>query len=214
MKAEGGTVNAKNTQNLLISGIVAGPLFVAVVLVQAVVRQGFDLARLPLSLLSLGDFGWIQRINFSASGLLALACALAMRRPHSGVRGSLVSVLIAVYGVGLIAAGVFPPDPALGFPPGTAQGVPATQSLHSQLHGCAFDIAFLSLITACFVFARRFVAQRSWGWAAYCVATGLITPALIVLGFANAPIMGMHFFGAGVVAMGWLALVSARLRSN
>jgi hypothetical protein len=174
----------------------------------------FHVMRLPLSLLSLGDFGWIQRINFAASGVLALTCALAMRRPYSGVGGSLVSVLIAIYGAGLVAAGIFPPDSALGFPPGAAQGVPATQSLHSQLHGYAFDIAFLSLIAACFVFARRFAAQRSWGWATYCVTTGLIVPTLIVLGFVNASIMGMFFFGAGVIAMGWLALVSARLRSN
>jgi hypothetical protein len=201
-------------RTLLIAGIVSGPLFVAVVLVQAVTRQGFDLVRLPLSLLSLGDFGWVQRMNFATSGVLALACAFAMRRLYSGVGGSWASVLIAIYGAGLVAAGIFPPDSALGFPPGTAQGVPATQSLHSQLHGYAFDIAFLSLIAACFIFARRFAAQRSWGWLAYCVMTGLIVPTLIVLGFVNASIMGIFFFGAGTIAMGWLAVVSARLQSN
>lgn len=213
LKAGDDTVTTTNARTLLISGILSGPLFVAVVLVQAVTRQGFDLVRLPLSLLSLGDFGWIQRINFAVSGVLALTCALAMRRLYSSVAGSLVSVLIAVYGAGLVVAGIFPPDFALGFPPGTAQGVPATQSLHSLLHGYAFDIAFLSLIAACFVFARRFAAQRSWGWAAYSVTTGLVIPTLIVLGFVNASIMGVLFFGAGAIAMGWLALVSARLRS-
>jgi len=213
LKADGNTMATKDARTLLIAGIVAGPLFVAVVLVQTVTHQGFDLVRLPLSLLSLGDFGWIQRINFVACGALSLTCALAMRRLCSGVGGSLASVLIAVYGAGLVAAGIFPPDSALGFPPGTAPGVPANQSLHSQLHGYAFDVAFLALIAACCVFARRFAAERCWGWAIYCVASGVIIPVIIVLGFADASVMGMLFFGAGVVAMGWLALVSARLRS-
>ena len=43
-------------------------------------RDGFDLARHPLSLLSLGDLGWIQIANFVLSGLLFLACAAGMRR--------------------------------------------------------------------------------------------------------------------------------------
>jgi hypothetical protein len=167
-----------STRTLLLAGVVAGPSFFAIVLAQAFARQGFDLVRLPLSLLSMGDAGWIQRTNFVASGALALMCALAMRRLRSFV-GSLLPILIAIYAAGLVVAGIFSPDAALGFPPGAPEGVPATQSLHSQLHGYAFDIAFL---------------------------------ALIVLGFVRTSIMGLLFFSAGDVAMGWLTLVSAKLR--
>jgi hypothetical protein len=204
---------SKGTKTLLVFGIVAGPLFIVMVLIQAFIRQGFDVVRLPLSLLSVGDLGWIQMTNFVVDGLLALACAVGIwQRLHPGRGGTWGPILVSIYGVGLIAAGIFPPDPALGFPPGAAQSVPsAPQSWHSQLHGYAFDIAFLSLIVACFVFARRFIALRRWGWAAYCAVTGVVTPALIVLGFANAPIMGLLFFGAGSITMGWLALVAARL---
>jgi len=203
----------KGTKTLLVSGIVAGPLFIVVVLIQTFTRQGFDLVRLPLSLLNLGDLGWIQMTNFIVDGLLAVACAVGIwQRLHPGRGGTWGPLLVGVYGAGLIAAGVFSPDPALGFPPGTALGVPsAPQSWHSQLHGYAFDLAFLSLIVACFVFARRFAALRRRGWAAYCAVTGVVTPAFIVLGFANAPIMGVLFFGAGAITMGWLALVAARL---
>lgn len=209
--AEGDARIPTGARAMLACGIVAGPLFVVAVLVEATARQGFDIIRLPLSLLSVGEFGWIQMTNFVVSGVLAVACAVGMRRLlQSGFGGTWGPLLIGVYGVGLITAGFFPPDAALGFPPGAIQGVPAVQSLHSQLHGYAFDIAFLSLIAACFVFARRFAAQRQRGWALYCIATALVTPALIVLGFANTPIMGMLFLGAGVIVMGWLALVSAR----
>ena len=43
------------TRHLLACGIVAGPLFLAVWAIQAIVRDGFDPGRHPISLLSLGD---------------------------------------------------------------------------------------------------------------------------------------------------------------
>jgi hypothetical protein len=45
-------------RNLLGCGIVAGPLFITVSLTHT--RYGFDLARHPISLLSLGSLGWVQ----------------------------------------------------------------------------------------------------------------------------------------------------------
>src|SRR5262249_14340506 len=65
---------------LLTCGVVAGPLYLAVVLLQALTRTGFDLKRHPLSSLSLGHLGWIQIVNFVVTGLLVLACAAGMRR--------------------------------------------------------------------------------------------------------------------------------------
>ena len=44
------------TRRLLACGIVAGPLFLVVALVQALTRDGFDLSRHPISLLSLGSW--------------------------------------------------------------------------------------------------------------------------------------------------------------
>ena len=48
----------------LAAGIAAGTLILTVSLTQVFTRQGFDLSRHPLSLLRLGDFGWIQIANF------------------------------------------------------------------------------------------------------------------------------------------------------
>ena len=68
------------TLMLLACGVVAGPLFIAVALLQALTRQGFDLGRHPLSLLSLGELGWIQITNFVVAGLLTVAFAVGLRR--------------------------------------------------------------------------------------------------------------------------------------
>ena len=65
-----------STRVLVTAGVVAGPLFVLVGLVQVLTREGFDLTRHPLSLLALGDLGWIQIANFIVAGVLMLAFAL------------------------------------------------------------------------------------------------------------------------------------------
>lgn len=68
-----------STRALLACGVVAGPLFIVVALIQAFTRSGFDPVRHPLSLLSLGDLGWIQITNFVVGGccspLPRLECA-------------------------------------------------------------------------------------------------------------------------------------------
>ena len=191
---------------MLAAGIVAGPLFIVVSLVQVLTRQGFDLPRQPISMLSLGDLGWIQIANFEVTGLLVLACAVGMRRARTGTWGSL---LFGGYGVGLVAAGIFHPDPSLGFPPGAPAGMP-TMSWHAALHTVAFNVAFLSLIAACFVFARRFSAIGQRGWAAYCAATGAVPVLLIALSAAQGG-SGVPLFVMGVITSAWLAAVPARL---
>src|SRR4051812_33302536 len=149
----------KNADVALRCGIVAGPLFVVVGLAQAFTRAGFDLKEHTLSLLSNGDLGWIQIANFIVTGALFIVCA-------SGVREALLTGsahvwgprLIGVFGTGMAAAGVFVPDPAFGFPPGTPDGKPDSVSWHGALHYTVASLAFLALIGACFVFARRFRA--------------------------------------------------------
>jgi hypothetical protein len=54
---------------LLVCGVALGPLFYVVVVLQILTRTGFDIRRHPLSLLSLGDAGWIQIANFILTDL-------------------------------------------------------------------------------------------------------------------------------------------------
>nr|WP_241825674.1 DUF998 domain-containing protein [Micromonospora sp. CB01531] len=72
---------------LLAGGIAVGPLFAVVAAAQVLTRDGFDLSRQPLSLLALGQHGWIQIANFVVSGLLALAGAAGLRRALRGGAG-------------------------------------------------------------------------------------------------------------------------------
>jgi hypothetical protein len=105
------------------------------------------------------------------TGLLYVACAVGMWRVLRPGRGSgLGPLLVGVNGVGLIAAGVFVTDAGAGYPPGAPAGAPQQISWHGILHEIGFIVATLSWTAACFVFVRRFVALKQWGWVAVCVA--------------------------------------------
>src|SRR5260221_193653 len=84
-------------------------------------------------------------------------------------------------------------SPAAGGPSGAL-------SSHAIMHGMAFFVLFISLIAACFVFGRRFAGLGQRGLAAYCMATGVVTPVLIVLGVTGPIGAGIPFFAAGVLA--------------
>ncbi|MDN5797295.1 MAG: DUF998 domain-containing protein [Intrasporangium sp.] len=158
------------TRRLLTCGILAGPLFLLVVLSQAPARDGFDPATHPLSLLSLGPNGWVQTTNFLVAGLLTLAGAVGLRRGLRGQpAGTWGPLLIGCQGIALVCAGVFATDPADGFPPGIAP--PATTTGHAVLHAVAPTIGGIALDLACLVFARAFHRRGQSGWAAYCLAT-------------------------------------------
>lgn len=207
--------SASGTSMLLACGVVAGPLFIVVALVQAFTRPGFDLRRLPISMLSLGDLGWVQTANFVITGLLAIALATGARRAlHHGRAGTWGPVLIGAYGIGMLCAGAFGPDPAFGFPPGAPAGMPAATSWHAMVHNLAFFVAFIGLIAACFVFARRFIGLGQRLWAVYCAATGVAAPALIAFATTGAFAPGVTLAAMGVVTSAWVAAIAVQLLSE
>lgn len=165
------------TRSLLGYGIIAGPLYVAVSLAQVFTRDGFDPTRHAWSMLSNGDLGWIQIVNFLLSGLMTIAFAVGLRRSLRPATGSVWAPrLIGVYGVSLIAAGLLRADPAMGFPAGAPDG-PAEVSWQGTGHFVAGAIGFSALIAACFVLARRFAADGLTGWARSSRAVGVLFAA-------------------------------------
>lgn len=203
---------ATTTGALLTCGFVAGPVFVVVALAQILTRDGFDLRRHAISMLSLGDLGWIQITSFILTGLLAIACAVGMRRTLRGSRGGTWGpLLVGGYGLGLIAAGIFPPDAGVGFPPGAPAGMPAL-SWHSMLHAVAGTGAFVALIAAAFVLTRRYATAGRRARAGYYAVTGLVMIPLV--GWPSPSGAGIRLAAAAVLAWGLIAVTAARLRSR
>ncbi|MFI7705433.1 DUF998 domain-containing protein [Nonomuraea sp. NPDC049480] len=204
---------ARITKSLLGWGMVAGPLYVMVTGVQALTRDGFDITRHPASLLANGGLGWVQIANLILAGLMTVAAAVGMRRAVRAGRGRVWGPrLVALYGAGLIAGGIFRADPALGFPVGTPDG-PGVVSWHGLLHFVGGGIGFLGLIGACLVFARAYAALGRRGWAIYSAATGIVFFAAFA-GIASGPgnaVINLAFTAAVVLGWAWVCATSAHL---
>jgi hypothetical protein len=209
------------TRWLLAGGVVGPPLFVLVLLIEGATRPGYSAWRNFGSQLSLSDQGWEQIANFLLCGLLCLGFAVGLRRTwHSGRGATAGSILLGVFGLSLIAAGIFVTGPALNYPPGAS--LTSQESWHSTLHGLAGVGAFGSLAAACFVLAWRFAGDPQWrGWTLFSVATGVLVLLSFVASNAsavlamtgawpNAPTGLIQRIGI-IVGWSWIALLALRL---
>ena len=205
-------------RTLLVCGVIGGPLFVVAFLVEGATRAGYDPLRHPVSSLALGDSGWTQTANFIVAGLLTLAFAVGLRRAFRPPGGSTWGpLLVGVWAVGLLGAGVFVTDPVSGYPPGSHD-----RSLGYSWHGALHDLfsltAFVALAVACFVFGRRFAARRERGWAIYSVVSGVVFAVAFILssaGFGQAEglvdLAGLFQRVSVAVGFGWLTLLAVHL---
>ncbi len=195
-----------STRSGVTAGIVASALFVIVSTVEAITRPAFDLSRHAISMLSLGERGWVMAATFLTTGALVVAMAFAIRRLHPGPWGAL---LIGGFGVGLLIAGFFPAPRGLGFPEGTPLDLQPEMTPTAVLHSVGFNVAFGCLIAACFVFARRYLTSGRTAPAIACLAAGVGVPVLIALGASSVVPTGIGFYLAAVLAFTWLAAIGA-----
>ena len=203
-------IASRERRGALLAGVVAGPLFVATAMVQIITRDGFDIRRHPISLLANGSYGWVQSANFVVAGLLSIVFAYAVAPRLRGGRGAVAGpVLLTGYGAGLIMAGLFPPDPAMGFPAGAPAGYPEQLSTSSLIHAFAPPLAFLALVAACLVLARRFAGEGHRGAA---VATLGVAVACLLLPVPVGPMLSVRLFVAAALGFGWLTTFALYLR--
>lgn len=195
------------TRSLLGWGVVAGPFYLVVGVVQALVRDGFDFGAHPLSLLMLGDWGWIQRVNLILAGLMTLAAAVGFVR---AMDKRLAGILVGGYAVCLVLGGSFAPDPMPGFPEGApGDQVTATGMLHLLFGG----IGFLLVGVACFVVARWSRRQGERSYATLSLLAGIV----VIGGFFSGIFLPSVALGVlalwivVVVGWAWLAATSVRL---
>lgn len=162
---------------LLKVGAVAGPFFIVSSLAQAAGRAGFDPAQNPPSALSLGEAGWIQIVTFVLAGLGFTAGALGLHRTIDGPQGRSAPLFVGIFGLALIAGGLFRMDPAFGYPPGTPNGIGDTVSWHAAIHGVLFPLGFAAILAAGWSLSRRYAAQRRplRRWTAVAIGPAVLT---------------------------------------
>jgi hypothetical protein len=190
------------TRILLLCGAIAGPFFLFTVLIEDYTRPGFDPRLDPLSLLSLGDWGWVQIGNFALAGVLNLLYAVGLwRRLHTGRAGTWGPILIGAYGLGLLLVSIFRTDPSNGFPLGAI--TPTQPSWHGFIHGLGGLFIFVVLTAALAVFTRFFLARKERGWAFYCLASAVLILLLFFGSFTSTVLVARILRLATFI--GWMA---------
>jgi hypothetical protein len=213
-------MSGRTTTLQLWCGAIGPPLFFLVFLVEGATRRGYDPVRLPISLLALGDLGWMQVANFVLIGVLMLVFAVGLRRtlPSSGWPSRWGPILIGLFGVGLIGGGVFAADPGGGFPPGFRPPAGSTGTLHDL----STLVVFGSLIGAAAVFSWHFRGRRRRAWSAYSALTSIALAIGFVMMFAGlsgsndiTPVAGIVQRVTIAVGWTWLALLAVlQIRSS
>ena len=182
------TASRISTRTLLLGGIAGPVLFVVVTVVEGAFRPGYDPMRLYVSLLSLGEGGWVEIATFLATGLLIAAFGLGLGRAwHRHGSDPWIGWLVVAVGLAFVWQGIFLPDPTQGYPPGAQGpapgaliGIPSNPTWHALLHFLGSFLSSLGLATAGILTARR--GSRWRGPAARAWRIASVATAAIVLG--------------------------------
>ena len=137
------------------AGILAPIIFVGVFTVEGVLRNGYDPMRKYISVLSLGNRGWIQISNFIVLGLLLFIFTLGLSKEFQTGKASRGGIItLYVISVLFFISGPFVMDPT---------ETPADQmSVHGLIHGISGGIVFLLMPIIIFIFLRRFFSDNNW----------------------------------------------------
>ncbi len=201
-----------HTRSLLRNGVVAGPLYLAVGIIQGFVRDGFDFAKHPLSVLANGPGGWVQAATFVLTGLMVIAAAFGLARalrPHKAT-----SWLLGIFGASMLVAAVFRADPMDGFPPGTPEGMPTSISTRGMIHFIAGALGFTCLGASCLVAARALSRRNARSLSRLSLVSGIVVLAGFFGGpaLSSNPVIGIWI--SVVVGWAWLAIVSRQLAQS
>lgn len=201
------------TRALLACGIVAGPMYVAVTIAEALTRDGFDLRQHRFSWLTAGDLGWIHQLNMVVVGVLTVLLALGMRHIMRAGRGAVWGPrLLGLFGLAYIIGGMLRADPVVGFPPGTTPAM-ADPTWQGALQNASRGASTLLLIATSLVIAGRLSAEgrRRAAWC-YGTAIPVVFATLTVAGLA----VGGNPTALAFLATPWIwvTALAIHLRAN
>jgi hypothetical protein len=145
-------------------------LFILVFLIDGWTRSGYSPVRHPVSALALGRRGWVQTTNFLLCGTAVVVGGTAVATEARDVP---LGAVLVLFGLALVASGVFPMDPMRGYPPGAPEGDPAEPSARHRLHDVAGAVVFLALPAAAAV-AVLTMPQTGWKIVSAVTAAGLM----------------------------------------
>jgi len=188
------------------AGILGPIVFVIVFVVLGQVTPGYSAVTQVISNLELGQYGWIQQLNFLQMGSVIVAFALGFREAMTEItlrRVRLAPGLLVLSGLGMIEAAFFTP------------ALPVE-------HALGFLFFIIPLLVAILLIGKMFLRTgESRNLGIYSLANGLLVLLLLLYFFlqgAAAPvgevpggIIGIVNRTFVVLALSWFCVVGARL---
>jgi heme exporter protein D len=203
------------TRKLALAGLIGPPLFAAIVVFLTAIEWDFlhgigwsaGLFVNPdppwPSSTALGDYGFLQVLNFLQLGVSVLALAFALFRLLD-VRRKVGPTLLALAGAALLGS-------AFRTDYGTVRGG-SPDTWNGVIHGIAFFVFALSLLASMFGLTAQFRRDQRWrSLSRYSLIAGVSALAAIIANFAGAGNLFFYVFLA--VTLSWLALVAAHAYS-
>ena len=188
-------------------GASGSALFVLVFLLDGWTRPGYSSVRHPVSALALGARGWMQTTNFLVCGTAITVGAFGMAFGGDSV---LLGAVTAIFGISLVASGVFPMDPVRGYPPGAPEDDPTEFTTQHKLHDYAGVVVYSGIPAAAFVAA--FVLPGTL-WTIVSGGVGVaLTVGFIAFGTSwenDSPRAGL--IQKALIALGWFWLAAVLL---
>jgi hypothetical protein len=187
-------------------------VFLTVLLLHFIQPDLNPLSRL-VSQYALGKQGWVLTAGLMGFAVSALALACALAGTSNATRLRIGIILLSIWGICAILAGLFPTDP---IPPR------GPMSLSGMIHSIAANIGFFSLtgaILACSGHLRAILGRSVWtrviNWLALASVISLI---LFLIAFVVAVTFGLFVHGLFerlviAVDLAWLSTVALLLLS-
>ena len=208
----------RTTKLLLACGCAGCLFFIILFTIQGQLREAYSVLKFPISSLSIGEWGWIQVVNFLISGFLIFLFAIGFRRATPLLKNSLrTSRLIAAVGLGLFGAGLFSSDPIYGYPVNEPLKL-AQFTITGHLHDLCSIFVFVCLPIVCFKMLKRFKELNNKKWVIYTlisVSGMIICFVLAAIGFKQIPVIvnlaGVFQRLCIIFGFSWLSALSVYL---
>lgn len=197
-------ISKQYTHRLALAGIVGPIVWWLLILVNGAITPGYSHVSDYISTLGAvgAPYALLQQVNFTVLGVSILALMLGVHNWFGdGNRPRVGTILLGVFGVGVILAGVFPENTA------------APNSMTNILHIIASMIAFLAGIVAVGLVSRRIATDARWPSYRYeSIATVVIVLiTFIIFMISDLALMGLtQRLFIGVMTL-WVVLQSLRL---
>lgn len=193
---------------LAVAGALGPILFFAITLTAQSLCPGYDWVSQTISILAVGDKGWITALALSLFGVLIIALALALFTNIERRKAFRTAIILFILsGIGFILMSIFP----------TSLRDENLYAPHNIIHQASVGITATLFPIICFLFIPSLKNDRRWhNLFIFTLVAGIVVLALdagwVILPWEFlSPLRGLYERILTAVAMVWTEIIAVRL---